>query len=203
MILQHQKESRMKNRHPFEWLSLKAQKQVFVVLLMITLAVMGALRFLDGPLKTEAAPAGIVSFELAGSPAAAKNILASWEPKGTVYAGLSLGLDFLFLFSYAGVIGLGCILVARGLFQRMKTFSLLGAPLAWGQLCAALLDAAENVSLIQILLGAEGEIWPALAFWCAIPKFLLVAIGLIYIVASGVVLMIVKPPAGSLSANLS
>ena len=61
---------------------------------------------------------------------------------------LSLGLDFLFLFSYAGAIGLGCVMAARGLSQRMKTFSLLGAPLAWGQLYAALLDAAENISLM-------------------------------------------------------
>jgi len=183
----------MKNPHPFKWLSTKAQKQVFVVLLIITLAVMGALRFFDGYLKTEAAPNGIVSFEFAGNLAAAKNILASWGPKRAVYAGLSLGLDFLFLFSYAGAIGLGCILAARGLSQRMKTFSLLGAPLAWGQLCAALLDVFENVGLIQVLLGAESEFWPSLAFWCAIPKFLIVAAGLLYLVVSVFLLMIRKP----------
>jgi hypothetical protein len=182
----------MKNPNPFEWLSIKAQKQGFVILLVVTLVVMGGLRFFDGKLKTEAAPNGIVSFEFAGNLEAAENILASWGPKGAVYAGLSLGLDFLFLFSYAGAIGLGCVLAARGLFQRMIMFSLLGVPLAWGQLCAALLDAAENISLIQVLLGSESVLWPALAFWCAIPKFLIVAAGLIYIVVSVVLLMIGK-----------
>ena len=54
-------------KHPFEWLTIKAQKRAFVVLLLITLAVMGGLQFLDAPLKTDAAPAGIVSFEFAGS----------------------------------------------------------------------------------------------------------------------------------------
>lgn len=184
----------MKNRNPFEWLSLGAQKRVFVVLLLLTLVVMGALRFFDDYLKTEAAPVGIVSFEFAGSLTSARHIIASWGPKGSVYAGLSLGLDFLFLFSYAGAIGLGCVLAARGLSQHMQTFSALGTPLAWGQLCAALLDVFENVGLVHVLLGAESEFWPSLAFWCAIPKFLIVAGGLLYLVVSAVLLMVRKPP---------
>ena len=179
-------------KHPFEWLSTKAQTWAFVVLLMLTLVVMGALQVLDGHLKTEAAPAGIVSFEFAGNVTNAKHILASWGPQGTIYAGMSLGLDFLFLFSYAGAIGLGCVMAARGLSQRSKTKTifLLGAPLAWGQLCAALLDAVENISLIQVLLGVESALWPALALWCAIPKFTIVAMGLLYLAVSSVLLMI-------------
>jgi len=180
-------------KHPFEWLSIKTQNRAFVVLLMITLIVMGGLQVLDGHLKTEIAPAGIVSFEFAGNVTNAKQILVSWGPRGATYAGMSLGLDFLFLFSYAGAIGLGCVLAARGLSQRSKTFFLLAAPLAWGQLCAALLDAVENISLIQVLLGVESSLWPALALWCAIPKFIIVAMGLLYI-AVGVVLLMIKRP---------
>ncbi len=183
----------MKNLHPFEWLSVTAQKRVFVVLLMITLVVMGGLQVFDDALKTEAAPRGIVSFEFAESLTSARQIIASWGPKGAVYAGLSLGLDFLFLFSYAGTIGLGCVLAARGLSRQMKSFSLLGAPLAWGQLGAALLDVFENMGLIHVLLGNESEIWPTLAFWCAIPKFLIVAAGLLYLVVSVLIMMIRKP----------
>jgi len=188
----------MKNPHPFEYLSVTAQKRVFVVLLMLTLLVMGGLRYLDGPLKTEAAPAGIVSFEFAGNPAAAKQIMTSWGPRGSVYAGLSLGIDFLFLIAYAGVVGLGCVLAAGSLSPGMKPVSLLGAPLAWAQLGAALLDAVENVSLIQVLLGAESKLWAALAFWCAIPKFVIVALGLLYIVVCMVLLMIRKSRAKSI-----
>ncbi len=191
--LKYQGESRMKNPHPFEYLSDTAQKRLFAVLLMLTLAVMGGLQVFDVPLKTEAAPRGILSFEFAGNLTVARQIITSWGPKGAVYAGLSLGLDFLFLFSYAGAIGLGCVLAARSLSQHMEPFSLLGAPLAWGQLCAALLDAAENVGLIQVLMGAESEIWPQLAFWCAIPKFLIVAAGLLYLVLSVFLLVFRKP----------
>ena len=122
-------------KHPFEWLSIKAQNRAFVVLLMITLIVMGGLQVLDGHLKTEIAPAGIVSFEFAGNVTNAKQILVSWGPRGATYAGMSLGLDFLFLFSYAGAIGLGCVLAARGLSQRSITIFLLGAPLPGGN-CA-------------------------------------------------------------------
>ena len=106
---------------------------------------------------------------------------------------MSLGFDFLFLFSYAGAIGLGCILAARGLSLRTKAVSLLGAPLAWGQVWAALMDAVENVSLIQVLLGNESALWPALAFWCAIPKFIIVAMGLLYLAVSVVFLMTRRP----------
>jgi len=180
-------------KHPFEWLSTKAQTRAFGILLILTLVVMGALQVLDGHLKTGAAPAGIVSFEFAGNLVNAKHILVSWEPRGTLYAAMSLGLDFLFLFSYAGAIGLGCVLAARGLSQRSKKIFLLGAPLAWGQLCAALLDAVENISLIQVLLGVENSLWPALAFWCAILKFIIVAMGLSFLAVSVVFLMIERP----------
>lgn len=182
-------------KHPFEWLSTQAQTRAFIVLLMLTLVVMGALQILDGHLKTAVAPAGIVSFEFAGNLTNAKHILASWGSQGTIYAGMSLGLDFLFLFSYAGAIGLGCVLTSRGLSQWPKTIFLLGAPLAWGQLGAALLDVVENISLIQVLLGGESSLWPALALWCAIPKFIIVAMGLLYLAVSVVLLMIRRPRA--------
>jgi hypothetical protein len=188
----------MKHTHPFEWLSIQHQKQAFVFLLILTLAVMGGLQVFDAQLKTDAAPAGIVSFEFAGSLAAAQGIMASWGPRGSLFAGLSLGLDFLFLLSYAGGIGLGCILTARALSRTMKKVSLMGATLAWAQLGAALLDTLENISLIQVLSGAENVFWPVLAFWCAVPKFFIVAVGLFYIVA-GVVLFRVNRAGGSLS----
>lgn len=87
--------------HPYEWLTSKNQKRMFVALLILTLLVMGGLKFLDSHLITEAAPAGIVSFEFAGDIDTAKRILTSWGSQGKVYAGLSLGFDFLFLFSYS------------------------------------------------------------------------------------------------------
>ena len=168
--------------HPFNWLPSPLRKKAFVVLLATTMATMAALQVLDRHLKTDAAPRGIVSFEFAGNLPNATLMLASWNPPARIAAGLSLGLDYLFLFTYAGVIGLGCVLTAGARFQHTQTGITIGYILAWGQLGAALLDAVENYSLARVLLGAQTDLWPAVAFWCAGPKFGIVALGLAYVV---------------------
>jgi hypothetical protein len=167
--------------HPFEWLPAANQRRVFIVSALLAIFVMINLQILGQPLNTEAAPAGIVSFELAGNILAADRMLASWGDAGRVYAGLSLGLDYLFLATYAVAIGLGCVLVARGFSQRSRFLSTAGILLAWAQLGAALLDGLENYALIRVLLGSQHKLWPMLAQWCAVPKFLLVALGLVYV----------------------
>jgi hypothetical protein len=176
--------------HPFDWLSSSGQKRAFAALLALTLAVMVSLNALGRPLNTEVAPRGIVSFELAGELSLARSMVESWGPTGRVYAGLNLGLDYLFLVAYSSSIALGCVLVASSLSRRAAFLSLAGTLLAWAQFGAALLDAVENYALIQLLLGSQQVSWPAVARWCAIPKFLIVAAGLIY-VGLGVVLAVV------------
>lgn len=171
----------MKISHPFHWISTTSRKGVFIFFILITITVMVGLQILDGHLKTQAAPSGIVSFELAGDISSANKILMSWGQNGMVCAGLSLGLDYLFLIVYAGAIGLGCIMVSQGLPRRYSWFITTGVVLAWAQLGAAILDALENFSLAQLLLGSQKEIWAVLALWCAIPKFCIVALGLLFI----------------------
>jgi hypothetical protein len=41
----------------------------------------------------------------------------------------------------------------------------------------------ENIALIQMLMGSANEIWPVLAFGCAAVKFILVTIGILYVLA--------------------
>ena len=182
----------MKIRHPFEWLSATGQKRAFIPLFVLTLVVMAGLQMLDGPLKTKVAPSGIVSFEFAGELSVAQSIVESWGQKGQVYAGLNLGLDYFFLVAYASAIGLGCVLVAHSLSERVEVLWLVGVALAWGQYGAALLDCIENYALIQVLLGSGRELWPAVALWCAVLKFLLVAAGLVYIIIGAIVVMVAK-----------
>jgi len=186
------RECNMKLRHPFEWLSTTGQKRAFIAFLVLTLAVMVSLQLLGGPLKTKVSPLGIVSFEFAGKLSLAQDMVKSWGQRGQVYAGLNLGLDYLFLFAYAGSIGLGCVLVARSLSQRVEFLSLVGVLLAWGQVGAALLDCVENYALIRVLLGSEQELWPGVARWCAIPKFLIVAGGLVFIVIGAITVRVFK-----------
>jgi len=182
----------MATRHPFNWLSTSGQKRAFVALLALTLAVMLSLNALGGPLNTEVAPLGIVSFELAGDLSLAQSMVESWGQRGQVYAGLNLGLDYVFLVAYSSSIALGCVLVARSLSRRVESLSSVGMLLAWAQFGAALLDAVENYALIQVLLGSQQELWPAVARWCAIPKFLIVAAGLVYVGVGVVLVMVTK-----------
>jgi len=50
----------------------------------------------------------------------------------------------------------------------------------------------ENYALIQVLLGSQQALWPAVARWCAIPKFLIVAAGLVYVGIGTVWAMVAK-----------
>ncbi|MFQ5811953.1 MAG: hypothetical protein ACE5I2_01990 [Anaerolineae bacterium] len=182
----------MATRHPFNWLSTSGQKRTFIVLLALTLAVMVSLNALGGPLNTGVAPLGIVSFELAGELSLAQSMVDSWGQAGQVYAGLNLGLDYVFLIAYSSSIALGCVLLARSLSRRVAFLSFAGVILAWAQFGAALLDAVENYALIRVLLGSQQASWPAVARWCAIPKFLIVAAGLVYVGVGAVLAVVTK-----------
>ncbi len=179
-------------RYPFARLSESGQKIAFIFLFALTLIVLASLQALGAPLNTETAPMGIVSFEFAGELAPAQRMVESWGQEGRVYAGLSLGLDYLFLVAYASAISLGCVLVARSLARRVKFLPGIGAVLAWAQFAAALLDAVENYGLIRVLLGSDQAAWPVVAWWCAVPKFIIVALGLGYVIVGALVALVVR-----------
>jgi hypothetical protein len=162
-----------------------ARRRAFWAATALTLAVGAALAAFAGPLATPAAPRGIVSFELAGSLAASDRILASWDERARLAAGFVQGLDYLYLFAYAAAIGLGCALAADAVRPRAPRAAALGDALAWGLLAAAALDAIENTALVALLLGARDAWLAPLAAACAIPKFALVAVGLLYAAAAG------------------
>lgn len=152
--------------------------------LTLTLAILAVFSVIDAPLQNAAAPSGIISFELAGAVARAQAMLDSWDAHARLYAAFGLGLDYLFMVSYAVAIGLGCAGLAGVLGRRWPRLGRVGRILAWGLLPAALLDAVENIALLRMLLaGAASAPWPALAAGCAAVKFALVALGLLYALA--------------------
>jgi hypothetical protein len=182
----------MNIRHPFVWLSESGQKRAFLGIFVFTLAIMMCMNIIGQPLVNETAPQGIVSFEFAGTFEIAQHMMASWGGKGLISAGLSLGFDYLFLVAYAICIGLGCVLVSRALQYRVKILLPIGAFLAWAQFLAAFLDAIENYALIRVLLGSTENSWPALARLCAGPKFLIVTLGLLYIICGLILTFLIK-----------
>ncbi len=166
---------------PFDWIRDSNKKTGFIILCILTIVVMGCLQAINTPLISTQAPQGIVSFEFAKTIKAATSMVSSWDCEARIYAGISLGLDYLFVVLYAGALSLGCILVS-GYFNStlmVKT----GLYLSWLPFLAALLDCMENFALIRILLGNNDQTWPLVSFYCAVPKFAIVIVGLFYILS--------------------
>lgn len=161
------------------------RRQVFPPALVLTLLVMVILTWVGRPLTTPAAPNGIISYEFAGSVLRAKEILISWGEAGRVHAAFSLGLDFLFILAYMTSIGLACKWAGEVLNHREWPLGSLGTPLAWGVCLAGVLDIIENMGLTTMLLGTVSSPWPQLAAACAVGKFLLIALALLYAAYGG------------------
>jgi hypothetical protein len=164
-------------RHPFDFLPSSTRKPLFFSFLFLTLILFAVFRALDTPLRTAAAPNGIVSFELAGNIKSAAEMLASWDTRAQLFAAFGLGLDYLFMPAYALALSFGILLAAS---RHSGWFAKLGAPLGWLALAAAVFDAVENFSLWQFTLGDFQALWPRLAAICATIKFTFLLAGLVY-----------------------
>lgn len=164
-------------QHPLSLIPANGRRPLFVILLLLTALTIVGMQGVSGPLSTEAAPAGIISYEFAGDVPGAQAILDSWSAPVRVRVGLNLGLDFLFLTLYSTTISCACAWVAGALPAPAAS---LGLALAWGQWMAALLDAIENVALLNNLLSTPSVPWPQIARYCAVFKFALVFLGLLY-----------------------
>ena len=165
-------------RHPLEWIPPASRRLPLFAFLFLTFSLFAVFRVLDQPLRTPAAPNGIVSFELAGSPAAAQSMLDSWNEQAKQYLAFGLGIDYLFMPAYAIALGLATLLAGG---RHAGRINFLGAVAGWGALVAALFDAVENFALWKILLGEIIPQWTRLAAVCAFIKFGLLVVGLVYV----------------------
>ena len=178
----------MRTLHPFMWIKEDSQKPVLLFFLCLSTVVMMTFHFIDTPLRTEAAPMGIVSFELAGNTETAREIIDSWGPEATLYAVFSLGYDHLFLFLYAFTIGLGCAFISQKFKPEKRFLILTGVVLSWAQIAAALLDVLENYALTVMLLSTWQGPWPETAFTAAVIKFIIVFTGILYIISGSIII---------------
>jgi hypothetical protein len=167
-------------RQPFEWVDDRAAPKLLAALALATAALSYALALIGEALITDAAPLGIVSFEFAGSGLRVERILSSWSSHARQQAMLSLGVDSLYLVLYPAFIALACVRVGIRLEPSGSQLQRVGFGLAWLVLLAAPLDAVENYALIRLVTDGPADFWAQLARMCAIPKFTLVALGLVY-----------------------
>lgn len=168
-------------QHPLEFVSDNYRKRLFFFFLFLTILLFAIFRVLDQPLRTSAAPNGIVSFELARTPESAEYILDSWSRDGKLNAAFGLGIDYLFMPLYSFALAFSTLLAAGRHSGWLKS---LGAVSGWGAFVAALFDAVENFALYQTLLGAVQSSYPAIAAFCATIKFGFLIFGLLYAFAA-------------------
>lgn len=150
----------------------------FLSLVATVLSVIIMISF-DKNLKTDAAPHGILSFELARELPQSTAILRSWNEASKITAGLSLGFDYFFIMSYTFFLSVSLVVVTDHLKgQTVFRFrNLVGMAL----LVAALMDAVENVALIRLLSGNMTQAMSTLAYYCASIKFILLVLGISYL----------------------
>jgi len=171
-------------RHPLESFPQDLRKPMFYVFFGLTILIFGVFRVLDRPLRTTAAPNGIVSFELARELAASESILVSWDAEAQIAAAFGLGIDYLFMPVYAFALSLGLLLAMNGKTGLYNSFA---AWAGWGVFAAALFDAVENFALWQVLTGSAFAPYPQVAALCATIKFTLLIAGLITALAGGLI----------------
>ena len=165
----------------------------------------------DNLLKNDTARSGIGSLERAGNAAEAQRIIASWNRqvpdfrsqadtkqesllsrvmtnqgrKLTEVAKRSLVFDLFFIGFYASAVAVACLLAATEIAVRSRKrrprLVALGIKLASLQFVTAGFDVIENFALWRMLSGSVKNPWPAVAYFCSMAKFSLLAVSFFYI----------------------
>ena len=131
------------------------------------------------PLKSQEAPLGIFSMQLAGTMEVSSKIWESWSPSARLWAAFGQGLDLLFLISYGTWFWLGGLWAAQRWARQAPKLARTISRLAWAPVLGAILDVIEDVLLMWVFVseGRSAEI--ELVWWFATSKFLLIVIGLL------------------------
>ena len=156
--------------------------QILISSGIITIILFLVLSYFDIPLKTTVAPNGFISFELAKNIDTSISIISSWDLTAKINAGLSLGIDFLFLAVYSIFFASACFLIAQKFINQNDWLYKTGLLLAKLQFVVVLFDAIENVALIQLLLGSYNGLYSSIAYYFASIKFIIIAVCIIYII---------------------
>ena len=165
--------------------------RIYLFLLTGTLILFLLLRIQGAALiDANAAPAGIVSLELAATPTAAATVSGHWtEANLSGKARRNIWLDFLFIPFYMLLFYSLC----GSISVHMKGFGAkLGVLLAFGALVVAHFDVMENILMLFTLAGHYNAFTTALTAVLASTKFLLLFLCLVYVVPMGLRSILLK-----------
>jgi hypothetical protein len=172
-------------KHPLEAIPHGKWLVVFLALLAVFLVMTVGFRFI-GP-----AEPSIVDFELAGTTDRTAEIINAWDMQDRIRAGFNLGFDYLYMPVYSTLIALACVWGAGVLASRQ--WRVTGLLLGWGLWAAVLFDAVENAMLTVVLFDTVAAPYPQVAQVCAILKFGLIVLGLVFVVVAAVAYLVRRP----------
>ncbi|HUQ33830.1 MAG TPA: hypothetical protein VM095_17040 [Pyrinomonadaceae bacterium] len=147
----------------------------------------------DPQLKNKPYKRPMLAFETAGSPKQSAQVLevsTKADPDAREKFHTALLWDFLFICLYPLSTAIACLLAARFLDARGTLDFKYGLAFVLLPFTAGILDVFENVSLLRILRGPVESPWPEIARWCALPKFAILGVSLLFALAGGVVWLI-------------
>ena len=172
---------------PFYKLSRSAEKRWTIISLIFLIGFIVLMRFFDAPLKNEISPNGIVSFELAKTVSNSEAIINSWDANALQSAKNSMAADFLFSMVYSFFISL----IVHRLNNRVWEMGFIyqfGIFICWGIFLAAFFDVLENIALVRLLYEDVQQLWSSIAYYFALMKFGLLALGILFVLTSLVAL---------------
>ncbi|MGB1041928.1 MAG: hypothetical protein ACPGU6_00910 [Tenacibaculum sp.] len=175
---------------PFKNFSKTKENQFTIIFILLTILVIIPMLILDSYLTNDVCKNGIVSFQLAKDINFSKEIINSWSEVAKICAGISLGLDFLFLLIYPTLIAILIHKTSR--LTRNKNIQNFGTSLIFGLILAALFDVIENIALIKLSLGNLKQLWSSLAYYFAVPKFIIILLAIVFILFNFVYLLFQK-----------
>ena len=177
-------------RHPLTTLDAVLLRWLFGLTTIASIVLMVVLRWIGEPLKTPpiylpwGLNDGILALQFARDPATAQEIIDCWHGGLLFRVGFGIGIGFLFIATYVLAISCGCIWAASIFRMRFDRLSVIAELIAWAILLAGILDVIKNLALLRQLLAGAASPWSEVAFWCAAIKFILVSLGLIYLLVA-------------------
>lgn len=158
--------------HPVLWIAPQHRKAFFNVIAFATILVAAVLGTMGQALHTLHAPMGVLSFELAFTAQALRDMIAEWMPHLGASVGFQLGLDFLLIPLYAFALSAAILYTRKEPARWMHV-------LAWLLLLAGACDAVENVCLLTCVIAGPTDVLAMTAGGCASVKFAILVVALI------------------------
>jgi hypothetical protein len=147
----------------------------FATMLMILV-----MRWQGGSLISNDSPRAIVDLELAKTADRVKVLLMNWDLS---FVRMNIWLDFIFIVTYVFFLSLAAYKTA-GKWPEKTLLNRVGFILAKTAFAAGIFDIGENLFMLQTIAGNYTESSLQYTYYCAIIKFSLIVLILVYLLIS-------------------